>query len=115
MAISGETPDNSLTVEEKDSLTFSVLSDTGLAVAREFGIVYEVAPAVRDAMLEFGLDLKSYYNSDKAELPLSATYVVDRTGRIAYAFLDPDYKRRAEPIDILAALEGLKRVPAVKP
>ena len=29
-------------------------------------------------------------------------------GTIAYAFLDPDYKRRAEPADLLEVLHGLK-------
>jgi hypothetical protein len=60
-------------------------------------------------MTERGFDLRTYYGTDKAELPLSATYVVDRNGKIIYAFLDPDYKLRAESADIVAALKKNKK------
>jgi peroxiredoxin len=105
VAISGEPPDRSLEVEQKDSLTYPVLSDTALIASRKFGIVYEVPQVIQKVMSERGFDLKTYYGTDKAELPLSATYVVDRNGKIIFAFLDPDYKLRAEPADILAALK----------
>lgn len=108
VAISGEPPDRSLEVEQKDSLTYPVLSDTALIASRKFGIVYEVPQVIQKVMTERGFDLKTYYGTDKAELPLSATYVVDRNGKIIYAFLDPDYKLRAEPVDIIAALKKNK-------
>lgn len=108
IAISGESPDNSLSVEQKDNLKFTVLSDPNLTVARQFGIVYEMPKALDDAYTSRGLDLRKYYKTEKAELPLSATYVVDRAGKITFAFLDVDYKHRAEPADILAALAKLK-------
>lgn len=105
VAISGEPPDRSLSVVEKDSLTFTVLSDTALVAARKFGIVYELPKIVEDVMLGFGLDMKEYYGTPKAELPLSATYVVNKEGQITYSFLEADYKVRAEPVDIIAALK----------
>jgi peroxiredoxin len=107
VAISGENPDNTLTVEQKNELTYTVLSDPGFNVARDFGVVYEMPTVTNDAILELGFDLSQYYGTDKAELPLSATYVIDQDGKIVYAFLDPDYKRRAEPADLLEALSDL--------
>ncbi|MBO9998624.1 MAG: AhpC/TSA family protein [Cyanobacteria bacterium SID2] len=38
VAVSPQTPDNSLSTIEKNELTFEVLSDVGNAVAREFGL-----------------------------------------------------------------------------
>lgn len=108
VAISGENPDNTLTVEQKNELTFTVLSDPNFDVARSFGIVYEMPEVTNDAILKLGFDLTEYYGTAKAELPLSATYVIDRDGSIVYAFLDPDYKKRAEPADLLQALAGLQ-------
>lgn len=105
VAISGEPTDRSLSVVEKDSLTFTVLSDTSLVAARKFGIVYELPKVVEDVMLNFGLNMKEYYGTPKAELPLSATYVVNEKGQIIYSFLEADYKVRAEPVDIIAALK----------
>jgi len=108
VAISGESLDNSLSVEQKDNLKFTVLSDPNLAVSRQFGIVYEMPKMLDEAYVTLGLDIKKYYKTEKAELPLSATYVIDRSGKITYAFLNVDYKHRAEPADILDALAKLK-------
>ena len=108
VAISGESPDNSLSVEQKDGLKFTVLSDHNLTVARKFGIVYEMPKMLDEAYATRGLDVKKYYKTEKAELPLSATYVVGRDGKITYAFLDVDYTHRAEPADVLAALTKSK-------
>jgi peroxiredoxin len=104
VAISVEPPDRSMSVEEKNALTFTVLSDPGLRVARQFGIVYELPKVTNDAYVGRGFDLAKYNGLEKSELPLSATYVIGRDGRIAYAFLDPDYKHRAEPDAILKVL-----------
>ncbi|GGS57136.1 hypothetical protein GCM10010206_18550 [Streptomyces cinerochromogenes] len=42
-------------------------------------------------------------------LPLPATYVIDRAGTVRWAFVDTDYTARAEPADVLAALDALNR------
>jgi peroxiredoxin len=107
VAISGEPPDRTATVVQKTEATFTVLSDPGYLVSRQFGVVYEVPKGVAELMRSRGLYMKGYYGTGKAELPLSATYVVGRDGRITYAFLDADYKKRAEPADVLGALDAL--------
>lgn len=109
VAISVEPQDRSLTVTEDNKLDFIVLSDPKLDVSRKFGIVYQMPKVTNDAILELGFDIAKYNDMEKAELPLSATYVVNRSGKIVYAFLDPDYKKRAEPSDILDALKKLRR------
>ena len=40
---------------------------------------------------------------------MPATYVLDRGGTVSYAFVDADFKRRAEPAAILAALRSVPR------
>lgn len=45
---------------------------------------------------------------ENAELSLSATYVVSRKGEIVYAYLEPDYKKRAEPQTIIETLQKIK-------
>ncbi len=107
VAVSGESPDSTLSVEQKNTLTFTVLSDPQFETARRFGIVYEQPAVVNEFYQEFGLELASYYGNAKPELPLSATYVIDRDGIIRYAYLDTDYHRRAEPSDVLKAIETL--------
>jgi peroxiredoxin len=89
------------------SLGFPLLTDAGGEVARRYGLMYVLDDAMRSVMLGFGLDL-SVVNGDASwELPVPATYVVSSDRRIAWAHVEDDYRRRAEPADILRAVRGL--------
>lgn len=106
VAISPETPDNSLTTAEKGHLEFEVLSDSGNKVAQTYGVAYKVPPVIAE---QSKARLAKYNGDDSATLPLGVTYVIDRDGIIRYAFIESDYRKRAEPSDVLAALRGLKK------
>ena len=108
VAISPETPDNSLTTQEKNALTCPVLSDVANQVAQQFGLVFKLPMTLRPIYAGFGIDLVAYNGNDQFELPIPATYVVQPNGEIVYAFADIDYTKRAEPRDVVNALQGLK-------
>jgi peroxiredoxin len=114
VAISVETPDNSLSVTQKNELNFTVLSDKNLDVARKFGIVYQLSPETEEKYKGFGLDLAKQNGTKTPDLPLSATYIVKQNGEIFYAFLEPDYTKRAEPSVIIENLAKLKPVKTMK-
>jgi len=107
VAVSPQTPDNSLSTVEKNYLTFEVLSDTGNVLARRFGIVFRLPEDLRPIYSGFGLDLAKVDGDDSFELPLTATYVIDRDRKIRMAFVDPDYTKRVEPDEVLRALEEI--------
>ena len=109
LAISPQTPDSSLSTVEKNELTFEVLSDAGNNVARAFGLVFTLPEDLRPVYSSFGLDLIKANGDDTFELPLTATYVIDRDRKIRMAFVDTDYTKRAEPADVVAALEVITR------
>jgi hypothetical protein len=44
-------------------------------------------------------------------LSLGATDVIDRQAVIRYAFVDGDYRKRAEPSAVVAVLRSLKKAP----
>jgi peroxiredoxin len=109
VAISPEKPDDTLTTAQKNSLSFEVLSDVGQKVGRAFGLVYQFSDELKSAYGGFGLDVPAKNGADEWALPISATYVIDRDGMIIYAYTDPDYRDRADPLDVLKVL---KRQPA---
>ncbi len=47
--------------------------------------------------------------SDIWELPVPATYVIDESGVIRYAFVDLNHRVRAEPADVIAIAAELRR------
>ncbi|MEM1165745.1 MAG: peroxiredoxin-like family protein [Planctomycetota bacterium] len=106
VAISPETPDHSLDTKQKNELEFHVLSDVGHTVAASYGLAYTLPQGVQDAF-KGRLDLPAFNGDDSWQLPLSATYVIDRAGVVRYAFLDADYRIRAEPAAVLEAVRAL--------
>ncbi|MEM0924882.1 MAG: peroxiredoxin-like family protein [Planctomycetota bacterium] len=107
VAVSPQTPDQSLSTAEKNELEFRVLSDFGNQVAADYGLVFSLPEPLRPIYADFGIDLPAYNGDETFELPVPATYVIDREGYVRYAFVNADYRRRAEPSDIVAALESL--------
>ncbi len=107
LALTPELPDKSLSTKEKNKLEFEVLSDVGNKVGKTFGVVYSLTPEVA-ASYQKGFDLHGYNGDASDELPLAATYIIDQQGIIQYAFLDAEYRNRAEPSAILAALQALQ-------
>ncbi|WP_430408493.1 peroxiredoxin-like family protein [Kordia sp.] len=102
--IGPETPDNSLTTKQKNELTFEVVSDIDMIVARSMNLVYKLPTALQELYKKFGIDLATNQGNGNQELPIAATYVVEQDGTISYHFLEEDYKLRADPQDILNAL-----------
>lgn len=108
VAISPQTPDNSLSTVEKAKLSFEVLSDVGNYVAREFGLVFTVPENIRPIYASFGIDLPASNGDQTFELPIPATYIINTDGAIVYAFVDADYTQRLDPEKIITVLKDLK-------
>ena len=89
------------------ALPFAVLSDAGNQVARRFGLVFALPEQTRPIYDAFGFDLPGHNGDDKYELPIPATYIVDTQGVMRFAFVDADYTRRMEPVDIIEQLKSL--------
>ncbi len=104
IAISPEMPDNSLSTSQKNNLEFAVLSDHQNHYARQLGLVFTLEPELVEVYKSFGINLEKVNGDDKWELPLSATFVVDKDGKVLYRFVEADYKKRAAVADILKAL-----------
>jgi peroxiredoxin len=109
VAISPQTPDESLSTAEKNELAFSVLSDVGSMTAKVLGIVFDLAEELRPIYTRFGHALPDKNGDESWVLPMPATYVIDRNGTVALAFVDVDYRNRLEPAEIIAALRAIAK------
>lgn len=104
LALTPELPDQSISTTEKNDLEFEVLSDIGNKVAKDYGIVFSLTDAVA-GIYNKSFDMNSHNGDTSNELPLAATYIINEEGKIEYAFLDTDYRNRAEPSEITAFLK----------
>jgi peroxiredoxin len=108
VAISPQLPDGSLSTAEANELTFDVLSDVGNAVARRYGLVWTLPEELRAALRSSNKALPAINGDESWELPIPATYVIARDGRVVLAAIDADYRTRLEPDAILTALKSLQ-------
>jgi peroxiredoxin len=107
VAISPQSPDQSLSTAEKAELDFTVLSDPGNRVARSVGIVFQQAEAVLEAQRTLGLDLAQVNAEGSTQLPRPTVLIVDKDHTVRFVDVQPDYTARTEVADILAGLTEL--------
>jgi peroxiredoxin len=96
-AISPQTVKQSFFMHDQHKLRFPLLSDAGNQVARQFGLTYRV-PALQEAVYRRAFVNLPFTNGDDSwELPIPATYILDRDGSVLYASAIEDYTERPEP------------------
>jgi peroxiredoxin len=115
LAISPQTVRQSSLMAEQHKLNFPLLSDHQNQLARQFGLVYRVPEYQQSVYRRVFVNLPLVNGDDSWELPIPATYVVGRQGRLYYASLNSDYSVRAEPAELLDRLRepDLEPPPAV--
>ncbi len=105
-----EAPDESLSIKQKAALGFEVLSDYHNQTARRLGLVYQVDEELREIYRGFGFDLEKINQDTSWSLPLTGTFVIDESGEIVWSYVNADYRKRAEPSDIVDAVCDLVAV-----
>ena len=104
IAVSPQTPDGSLSTKEAKELTFTVLSDPGNQIARQFGILTAPSDGARAAQLQLGLDLTQVNADGTTGLPMPTVIIADAAGVIRWIDVHRDYTTRTEPGQILQAI-----------
>jgi peroxiredoxin len=98
VAISPQTVQQSFFMADQHKLRFPLLSDPGNRVARQFGLVYRV-PGQQEAIYRSVFVNLPFVNGDDSwELPIPATYILERNRAVLWALADPDYTERPEPV-----------------
>ena len=112
VAISPQTPDDSLSTAQKAALDFEVLSDPGSGLAKRLGIAFDQPPDVLAAQRQLGLDLTEVNEAASTTLPMPTVLIVDSHRTVQFADVQPDYTARTEVSDILNALTAMHPDPA---
>ena len=104
IAITPETPDNSLTTSEKNELTFTVLSDIDNSYASSLGLVFQLPEDLQVVYQGFGIEVAKHNGNTAFELPMPATYIVNKDRKVIYSFVPEDYTERLAPETILEVI-----------
>jgi len=101
------TPDNKKEIKKfkmKQSVSIDIFQDKNNSIAKKFGIAFKLSDKIAELYKGFGIDLKNNQDNDFNELPLPGTYIINKKGIITYGFIDSDYTKRLDPIDLLKML-----------
>jgi|SRR5580704_2395560 peroxiredoxin len=104
VAVSPQTVQQSFFMVDQHKLRFPLLSDANNQVAQQFGLAYRVPDYQQIIYRRAMINLPFANGDDSWQLPIPATYMLDRNGTILYASANPDYTERPEPAEILQRL-----------
>lgn len=105
IAISPQTPDESLSIKEKNNLEFEVLSDNGNLVAQLYTTVFRNGDSALEEMKKLGFDFDGFYGNDSKEIPVPAVFIIDENAIVTFAKTEGgDYRNRTEAREIIKSL-----------
>ena len=107
VAITPQIAEHSASMRKKHDLDFPMLSDLGNAYASELGLTFAYSDALKKVYDGFKIDLAKVNGEGSWTMPMPARLVVDQSGIVRAADIDPDCTKRPEPKKTLADVKGL--------
>lgn len=105
VAISPDQPAKLKATPDREKLGYQLFSDRKAEAAQALGIAFRVPDElVAKYKNEYKIDLEAASGETHHLLPHPAVFVVGTDGVIRFAHVDPDYRVRLSPEDILAAV-----------
>lgn len=108
IAISPEKPEYLNVMAQKTKASFTLLYDRDYKIMDVYKVTF-TPPAATTAMYNFVLNanLKEAHSKDTQQLPVPATYIINRNGVIVWRQFNPNYKKRSSVKAIKQALSAL--------
>jgi peroxiredoxin len=107
IAISPQSPDGALTMQETNELRYAVLSDPGNQIAGTLGILTETGADAQAVQGQLGIDVAASNADGTGAIPMPTVVVVDRGGAVRWIDVHPDYGTRTEVTEILKQVADL--------
>lgn len=109
--ISPEKPEQGAKTMANNAEGCTMLCDGDGALAKAYRLAFALPPETQQKYKGFGVDLSARNADGRWELPSPATFVIDQQGVVRWAFADWDYKKRADPNEVLAFVKTLHAQP----
>ena len=108
VAVSPEAGGLPLKVKQERNFAFEILCDLDNGLALACGLVFRLSDELVAVFAKDGTNFPLFYGNESWFLPIPATYIIRKGGEIAHAHVDPDFRRRLDPEQIVALLQGLR-------
>jgi peroxiredoxin len=110
LAISADQPSKLAETPNREKLGYTLFSDDSMEAAKAFGIAFEVPnETVKKYKDNYKIDLEAASGRTHHLLPHPSVFIVDTTGTVRFAHVNPDYKKRLTPDGIMTAIQAVKK------
>ena len=105
LVVTPESVEKTKETQEKFKTSFSIVHDAGNRIMKDYKVAFEVNESNVPNYYSQITELVNEYNSESEKvLPVPATYLIGRDGKIEYVQYDPDYKNRSDISEIVDSL-----------
>jgi peroxiredoxin len=106
VAVSVDRPEGAAATRAALEAPFPVLADPDLSAHDAFGVTLALEHPEVARLKEMGLDIEAWSGKSHHRMAVPSLFVLEG-GEIRFAHVDPDYRRRPSPSQVLAVLDGL--------
>lgn len=85
---------------------YTVLADNDLNAAGAYGIAFRVEDETVQRYREYGIDLEKSSERDHHALPVPAVFIIDADGKLAFHYVNVDYRQRIAPELLMTAAKA---------
>jgi peroxiredoxin len=104
IAVTPETADNIKKTIEKTEASYSIIGDKNMDIMKSYKVNFGVDEKTVEKYKTYGIDFDKANGTNGANLPVPATYIIGKEGKIKYVFFNPDYRQRPSVKEILEHL-----------
>jgi peroxiredoxin len=105
VGISPQDIEHTIQTREELGLPYALLSDKGNEVAGQCGLTYQLPEGLQEIYRGLGIDVPEHNGDDSWVLPIPAVYVIERSGVVGARWIDPDFTRLEDPVNVIRHLE----------
>ena len=103
LAISPDRPEELKKSIDKNSLEYTLLSDSAMNASIKFGIAFKVSDELIEKYKGYNIDLEASSGMTHHLLPVPSVFILGTDGVIRFEYVNPNYKIRLDPDVLLAA------------
>lgn len=101
IAVSPEKPELIDETISKTNAGFTLLYDEGYKIGIDYNVLFIPKGTKKSMYNLIGANLKQAHSDDSQRLPVPATYIIDKKGKVIWKHVNPDYKIRASALQII--------------
>jgi len=104
VGVTPETDENIAKTVGKTKASFSIIQDNGYKIMKDYKVNYVMDDALFTKYKGYGIDMEKANGNADHVLPVPATYVIDKSGKLIFVHFDKDYTKRPSVKTLLAVL-----------